>query len=75
MNTRFIKVGERIFAVEHIALVRRVSSGRVYLLTIADDDADPWEFDGQEAEALWAWASSVLNASDIVAFYEGADHV
>lgn len=79
MNKRFIRIDNRIFAVEHIVALNQFNN-HVYMRTV--EDSEPWEFEGQDAEALWAWASSLLNTVDCVEFYaahndtgQGGEHV
>ena len=67
MDTRFIQVGNRVFAVEQIVAVRKLPPPTELVQLWTANDTDPWEFGGEEAVALWKWAQVPFRTLNLLA--------
>lgn len=65
MDKRFIYVGDRVIAVNHIVSAERLQSGDVDVhLTNQPESTRIYAYDGS-AQAFWAWLTSALHATEL----------
>lgn len=65
MNNRFIRIGDEVFAINHIVHAYRCADGDVEVYLAGQQDAVRLCASTGEAQAFWDWQASALNTTTL----------
>lgn len=65
MNNRFLRIGDHVFAINHIVEVQRWSEGDLDVFMAGQVSATRLYASKGEAEPFWNWLTSAVNATTI----------